>query len=265
MNMQADSFDLEYTEGTDPGTTPAAPVIKTPSIPDKYQNKSIDDIIQMHQEAERKASRLSTEVGELRNRENQLLTRVTEQAKPEVKRELLTPDSLLTDPNAAISQAISQSDVAHRVDSTAQRLENLERNLSQREFTQKYPDFVQDLNDPEFQAWASANPTRLKLLQHANANLDFSVANDLWDMWDEHKQLKDGRTKVAKAAKVKAASVVRDTPADSVRQGKVIYSRAKIKELISKVADDNSAAKAKWEDPTFQADLVAAYAEGRVV
>ena len=43
-----------------------APEETTPSVPDKYQGKSVADIVKMHQEAEQLLGRQSSEVGELR-------------------------------------------------------------------------------------------------------------------------------------------------------------------------------------------------------
>ena len=37
-----------------------------PSLPDKYQGKSLEEVVQMHQEAEKLLGRQSSEVGELR-------------------------------------------------------------------------------------------------------------------------------------------------------------------------------------------------------
>ena len=42
------------------------PEIQEPEIPDKYRGKSAEELVQMHQEAEKLLGRQSSEVGELR-------------------------------------------------------------------------------------------------------------------------------------------------------------------------------------------------------
>ena len=40
--------------------------LEEPSLPEKYQGKSLEEVVQMHQEAEKLLGRQSSEVGELR-------------------------------------------------------------------------------------------------------------------------------------------------------------------------------------------------------
>ena len=42
------------------------PQVEEPSLPEKYQGKSLEEVVQMHQEAEKLLGRQSSEVGELR-------------------------------------------------------------------------------------------------------------------------------------------------------------------------------------------------------
>ena len=61
-----------------------------PELPEKYQGKSVEDLVQMHQELERFTCKQSTEVGELRKVvdsyiENQ--TQLTQQQAPEVQQQ----------------------------------------------------------------------------------------------------------------------------------------------------------------------------------
>jgi hypothetical protein len=64
-----DQREEEYNETLEAVEEPVEAVETEDSvadIPDKYQGKSIKDIVQMHQEAEKLLGRQSSEVGELR-------------------------------------------------------------------------------------------------------------------------------------------------------------------------------------------------------
>ncbi len=54
-----------------PASDPTTPPIEQPpepelTLPEKYQGKSLEEVVQMHQEAEKLLGRQSSEVGELR-------------------------------------------------------------------------------------------------------------------------------------------------------------------------------------------------------
>ena len=60
---------------------PAVEEQPEPEIPDKYRNKSIHDIVKMHQEAEKLIGKQAQEVGEVRRLADELLKRELSQQK----------------------------------------------------------------------------------------------------------------------------------------------------------------------------------------
>lgn len=83
------------------------PPQEEPTLPDKYQGKSLEQVVQMHQEAEKLLGRQSSEVGELRKVVDDYITSQTEQPAPQQK--TVEPEDdidYFTDPQAAVNRAI---------------------------------------------------------------------------------------------------------------------------------------------------------------
>ena len=77
-----------------------------PTIPEKYQGKSLEQVVQMHQEAEKLLGRQSSEVGELRKVVDDFITSQTQQQAPQQYVEPEDDIDYFTDPQAAVNRAI---------------------------------------------------------------------------------------------------------------------------------------------------------------
>lgn len=240
-------------------------VDKPTTIPDKFKGKSVEDMIHIAMNAEKLISRQGAELGQVRRMADEILQlkKPTTETKAEV-RQPVTVESLLNDPEKALNSAVNSSEIAQRATRAEQRVDHLERKLSETAFVSKHASFVDDMQDPNFISWVQKNPVRKTLGEAAAAN-NFEAAANLWDMWDEHKSL-TGTTKTeAKQQSGKTVPVtVKSSPAESMRSGKPILSRSKLMELRLKAASGDQAANARLYDPAFQARLNEAYAEGRV-
>lgn len=253
----ADDLDLFETEAT------RQPVEKVTAIPAKYAGKSVEDLINMHQNAEAELGRKGNELGQLRRLSDEILnlrkptTQVTEERKP------VTVDALLNDPEKAIAQAVANSDVGRRAEAAETRVTLLENSITERDFVSKHPEFNKDIGDPDFMAWVNKNPLRQALAQRT-ASKDFVAAQNLWDLYDEHKELvgeKQNDTQQASGKKV--PSTVKQAPSDGSK-GKQVWSHVKLMELRAKVQQGDPAALTRWNDAGFQNRMHTAYAEQRV-
>lgn len=257
----ADDLDLFESEAT------GQPVAKPSTIPEKYAGKSVEDLIQMHQNAERKISDQGREAGTLRRLADEIigLKKPTTQTQTE-ERKPVTVDALLNDPEKAIRDAVANSDVGIRATRAEERVSQLETSIAEGRFTSKYKTVEQDLNDPAFLAWVNKHPLRQALAAEAAKNdapNRYKAAENLWGLWDEHKELTAGKAEVALDKGKKVPTTVRQAPIDGAR-GERVYSRAKVMELRMKVQAGDQSAVARWNDPTFQEALNKAYAEQRV-
>ena len=78
-------------------------------VPDKYSGKSIQDIVQMHQEAEKLLGRQGAEVGELRKIVDDFIKTKANEAKQVVTDDLDDETDFFDNPREAVAKAISGS------------------------------------------------------------------------------------------------------------------------------------------------------------
>lgn len=254
----ADDLDLFEAEAT------GQPVTKPTTIPKKYEGKTVEDMIQMHQNLEKLNGRQGQELGQMRRMADEILQlkKPTTQIKEEV-RQPVTVETLLNDPEKTLTDTINSSDLVRRTQAAEDRVARLESKITQESFVSKFPGFADDMQDPEFTEFVQSNPAR-QALGTAAAKEDYNAAAALWAMWEERKDLigttKDDKTQ---KAKVKVQSTVRPS-AKTVDVAPRNWSRAKLMELRFKVADGDPASVARWNDKTFQENMHKAYAEDRV-
>lgn len=230
----------------------------TKEVPEKYKGKSTEDLIRMHEEAERKASRLGNEVGQLRS---QLQPRV--EPKEPVKKEVKV-DDLLENPEEAVTTVVDQHPTVRKLNKT---VEELETSLHKREFVANHPDYEQDLDNEDFIKWIQASPSR-RALANAADKYDFVAAGELWNLWDERNKLisevetkkKEQKQEQRKAA-LKAGTLESGT--GNSTESKKILSRNEIIDLKHRAALGDRKAQAIVDDPRWQAEVRAAYREGR--
>ena len=83
--------------------------VQEPEVPEKYQGKSVEDLVQMHQELEKFSGKQSTEVGELRKVvDNYIQTQLSTQQAPQQQQQFDDEDDVdfFVDPKTAVSRAI---------------------------------------------------------------------------------------------------------------------------------------------------------------
>src|SRR6056300_848115 len=95
---------------TDTIETPEEEQPQEPSVPEKYQGKSVEDLVQMHQELEKFSGKQSTEVGELRKVvDSYIQTQLSVQQAPQQQQYQDDNDDdvdFFVDPKTAVSRAI---------------------------------------------------------------------------------------------------------------------------------------------------------------
>lgn len=258
-----DDVDLELAQVQ--AAKPAGEQVEPPAeLPEKYRGKSVEDVAAMHMNLEREKSRLANELGEMRRVADKLINVKPVEENTRNERQPVTVEALLDNPDKALSSAFESSPVAVQAAQANQRVDELERRLGYEAFTRDHPNYTKDINDPAWVEWVKKNPARLELAARAD-KFDFNAANALWSMWDEHKQVtSNARTQERADDTATRAATVRAAPAaTSVGTGPV-YSRSKLMELRMRANSGDAVARAKLDDPAFNARLVQAYADGRV-
>jgi hypothetical protein len=228
----------------------AAPEI--PELPDRYRGKSIEDVVKMHQEAEKVIGRQAQEVGEVRKLADELIkhnlspkSQPVEQVEPEV--------DFFEDPQRAI-----QKTVESHPDVIAARQAGIEfhRMQTQQRLAQEHPDFMEISADKDFETWVKSSQVRLELYARADAKFDFDAANELLSTYKQLRGVKQRQAvqsgKEARQQTLRAAQVDTGGTGESSKR---VYRRADLIRL-------------KMTDPArydaLSDEIMAAYAEGRV-
>ena len=222
------------------------------TIPEKYQGKSIEEIVQMHQEAEKLVGRQSSEVGELRKIVDDFIKTKVEETKQEVspqQDESVNDLDFFENPKEAITRAISSSD---EVKQMRELLASQQQQTILSKLNEKHPDYIDIIQNDEFAEWVKASQVRIELLKRADA-YDFSAADELLSTW---KQLSGVRevSKQDRKQQIKAASTGSGKGSGEPTTRK-IYRRSDIVNLMIK---DPERYKANVEE------FDRAYREGRV-
>jgi hypothetical protein len=230
--------------------------VQEDNIPTKYKGKSLDEIIKMHQEAEKLIGRQAQEVGEVRKLADELIKRQLEPKQVEVPAAKEDEIDFFDNPNKAVSKAVETHPAIQEAKQQAFEFKKMQ--MLQR-LQQEFPDFQETANDPEFAAWLKASPVRVQLYAAADASADYDSAAELLNTWKYVKPkpavvAPPPEVKAAQKAAVKAATVDVGSSAAAPTSSKV-YRRADLIRLQLENPDRYYA---------LQDEILAAYAEGRV-
>jgi hypothetical protein len=221
------------------------------SIPAKYQGKSAQEIIKMHQEAEKLIGKQAQEVGEVRKLADELLKQslAAKPALTEVEPEI----DFFEDPQKAIRNSIDKHPDVLAARQSAQEFKKMQ---IQQKLAQNHPDFGNIVQDPEFTDWVKQSPVRLGLYAKADGEFDYDSANELLSTFKQLKQIKtqqvEAQGKETLKQNLKAAAVDTGGTGESSKR---VYRRA---DLIRLQLTDRE----RYE--SLQDDIMQAYAEGRV-
>ena len=221
-------------------------------LPEKYREKSLEEVVRMHQEAEKLIGKQAQEVGEVRKLADELLKQNLDSKQQHIKEEEPEVD-FFENPQKAVQATIDRHpDVL----AARQAGQEFKRMQIQQKLAQDHPDYSQVVNDSEFQNWVKSSPIRLGLYAKADGEFDYDSANELLSTF---KQLRGVRVKESEqadtAARAKTMKAVAVDSGGSGESSKRVYRRADLIRL-------------KMQDPNrydaLSDEIMAAYAEKRV-
>ena len=228
-----------------------------PEVPEKYQGKSVEELVQMHQELEKFTGKQSTEVGELRKLvDEHIQTQLSEQQAPQQQQQPDDEDDVdfFVDPKTAVSRAI---DNHPKIKEAQAYTEQYRKQATLAQLQQQHPDMESVLQDPKFADWIKASKVRTQLFVQADQQYDYDAANELFSLWKEKNQVVQQTAEAEKQARKSAVKTANTGNARGTSEGsrKKVYRRADIIKLM------------KTDPERYQAlseELLKAYAEGRV-
>ena len=222
-----------------------------PKLPSKYEGKTIEEVVQMHQEAEKLIGRQAQEVGEVRKLADQLLKQNLAAKQPEPPQEKEV--DFFEDPQKAIERAVANHPSVLAAQQAAAQMKAMQ---TQQQLAAKHPDFTDVIRDGEFLEWVKASPIRLNMFALADSQYDFAAADELLSTFKQIRSVKAKET-----VETGQKSLNKNLQAAAVDVGgtgessKKVYRRA---DLIRLRMND----PARYE--ALQPEIMAAYAEGRV-
>ena len=221
-------------------------------LPEKYRDKSLDDIVRMHQEAEKLIGKQAQEVGEVRKLADELIKQnlgsrqqQTRQEEPEV--------DFFENPQKAVQRTVdSHPDIIAARQATLE----MKRAQIQQKLANEHPDFGDIAKNEDFTNWVKSSPVRIDLFKKADAEFDYDSANELLSTYKELRSVKQKQSSDAGEAtrkqNLKAAGV---DVGGSGESSKRVYRRADLIRL--KMQDPN-----RYE--ALSDEIMTAYQEGRV-
>ena len=230
------------------------PQVEEPSLPEKYQGKSLEEVVQMHQEAEKLLGRQSSEVGELRKVVDDYISSQTPVQAPQQPVEPEDDIDYFTDPQAAVNRAIENHP---KIREAQQYTEQYKKQSSLATLQAKHPDMQTILSDPKFAEWIKASKIRTQLFVAADQQYDADSADELFTLWKERKTVAQQTAQVEKQARKQTLKAANTGNARGTGEGtrKKVYRRSDIIKLM------------KTDPERYQAlsdEILQAYAEGRV-
>jgi hypothetical protein len=230
------------------------PQPKEPSLPEKYQGKSLEEVVQMHQEAEKLLGRQSSEVGELRKVVDDYIATQTPSAPQQQHVEPEDDIDYFTDPQAAVNRAIENHP---KIREAQQYTEQYKKQSSLATLQVKHPDMQTILSDPKFAEWIKASKIRTQLFVAADQQYDADSADELFTLWKERKTVAQQTANVEKQVRKQTLRAANTGNARGTGEGsrKKVYRRSDIIKLM------------KTDPERYQAlsdEILTAYAEGRV-
>jgi len=158
----------------------------TSEIPEKYAGKSIEDIIEMHENATKKVTQQGQELSEQRRMLQELLDvqrqSLQQKTQEPVEDTVSFEDTFYDNPEKAIASLINNNeDIKKAREISAQA----SRDAALSKLESAHPDYKQIVGSSDFLDWVGQSPVRKSLLQSAHSDWDFNAASELIGTWKQ--------------------------------------------------------------------------------
>ena len=231
-------------------------------VPEKYKGKSLDEIVRMHQEAEKLIGRQAQEVGENRKLLDQYIKQQLDQKHDTQQPSKAQEIDWFEDPAKAVNQAVENNPILKQLQEQQAQQAQV---VAQQAIEKAHPDYLDVAASEDFAQWVQGSKIRMGLYAKAS-NFDVDSAMELLETYKSLRNIKTHKAEQTKAADEKLKQADEESRSKalktaSVQQGgtgestKPIYRRA---DLIRLRMQDPK----RYED--MADDILAAYNEGRV-
>ena len=232
----------------------AEPENKEPEyeVPDKFKDKSIQDVSKSYEELEKKLGRQAQELGDTRKLADDLLRQELDknrqtQAQQEEQPKEFDYDNPLESVRKIIQQELGPVRDELKANQDVSTRDKLE---------QQHPDYMTIAASPEFSDWVNSSPIRADLYRRANDQLEYNAAVELLDTWKALNPAKETPSK-AETQKV-TKQKINELSTESGSTGQTSTKTFSRRELINLRATNPS----KYYE--MAEEIRDAYATGRV-
>jgi phosphoribosyl-AMP cyclohydrolase len=230
-----------------------------PTLPEKFRNKSVEDVVASYQNLEKQYGKQGNEMGELRKLADNLIQKnlheSNTQSSADALEEELSEDDFILNPVDAVKRVVEDALRPVKQELTrAQTDQTMQRVLS------AHPDVESIVSSAQFEKWVMDSKPRQEMWLKANSG-DFDYADEMLTQYKAVSSTVDveqqATIQTAKEEELRAATAVSkgNSFEATATAGKPVYRRS---ELI----------RLQMSDPTRYAQLgneiTQAYAEGRV-
>jgi hypothetical protein len=133
-------------------------------VPEKYRGKSLNDIVSMHQEAEKLIGRQGSEVGELRKMVDDFIkTQTSKKSETQTVTENDDEDFFI-EPKSAVNRAIDNHPAIRQAQENAMLMKR-EQTLSQ--LRTEFPNVSDIVQSADFANWIKSSKVRTELFDRA--------------------------------------------------------------------------------------------------
>ena len=223
-------------------------------IPEKYRGKSMQEIVKMHQEAEKLLGKQSSEVGQLRGVVDEYIQAQLSNQQAPVQQQEEDDVDFFVDPQKAVARAIENHPKIKEAEAyTAQN----KRQIALSQLQSKHPEMQEILNDNSFAEWVKGSKIRTQLFVQADQAYDYDAADELFSLWKERAGVAKQTVAVEKQARKQQLKSANTGNARGTGEGsrKKVYRSADIIKLMKTDPERYSA---------LSEEIFQAYAEGRV-
>ena len=231
------------------------PQEQSDSIPEKYRGKSMEEIVKMHQEAEKLLGKQSSEVGQLRSVvDDYIQAQLSQQQAPVQQQQEEDDIDFFIDPDRAVAKAIENHP---KIKEAEQYTTQYKRQTALAQLQSKHPDMQEILNDNSFAEWVRGSKIRTQLFVQADQAFDYDAADELFSLWKERAGVAKQTVEVERQARKNQIRSANTGKARGTAEGsrKKVYRRA---DIIKLMRDDPERYQA------LSNEIMQAYQEGRV-
>lgn len=237
-NLLDDEQQLEQQE---PEKQEAAATVKEDKpeqtdIPDKYQGKSVEDLVRMHQEAEKAMGKQGSEVGELRKIVDQFISNQLTNTAPQEEQETEDETDWFVDPDAALNKKLENHPTIKKMEEDQQKQV---RESNKSKLQEKHPDYQDILQEQAFAEWIGQSKVRSRLFVEADQNYDTDAADELFTLYKERRQIASATVEAEKETRKNDINTASTGGArgSSTSTPKKKYRRSDIIDLMNKDPD----------------------------